>query len=130
MPELNSTGTSTRAIAAADELLVINEGGGSPDTIARIHRGGGSATLDFGFAPGSSIASVTVTGQSGIELTSRIKVWLGVSTADHNEYEHTRIFPSRIGLAAGDIVTGTGFTIHAETELRLTGDVAVYWEWM
>lgn len=56
MPELNSTGTSTRAIAAADELLVINEGGGSPDTIARIHRCGGSATLDFGVAPGSSIA--------------------------------------------------------------------------
>jgi len=129
MPELNSTGTSTRAIAAADEFLVIGEGGGSPDTIARIHRGGGSATLDFGTAPGSSVTSVVVTGQTGIALTSRIKIWLGLSTADHSEYEHTRILPSRLGLAAGDLVAGTGFTIHAETELRLTGDVAVYWEW-
>jgi hypothetical protein len=90
---------------------------------------GGTATLDFGAAPGSSTASVAVTGQASILSGSRIRAWVQGSTADHNEYEHTRIFPGRVGLAAGDVVAATGFTIHAETELRLTGDVAVAWEW-
>ena len=90
---------------------------------------GGSAVLDFGAAPGSSVASVTITGQTDLGASPRVRAWVQGSTADHNEYEHTRIFPARIGLAAGDVVAGTGFTIHAETELRLTGDVAVKWEW-
>lgn len=90
---------------------------------------GGSATLDFGAAPGSSVASIAVTGQTGILSGSRIHAWVQGSTADHNEYEHSRILPGRVGLGIGDIVAGTGFTIHAETEMRLTGDVSVKWEW-
>ncbi|MGL6208733.1 MAG: hypothetical protein ACRC14_02745 [Paracoccaceae bacterium] len=90
---------------------------------------GGSAVLDFGTPPGSGVTSAVVTGQAGILSGSRIRAWIQGSTADHNAYEHTRILPGRIGLAAGDVVVGTGFTIHAETELRLTGDVAVNWEW-
>ena len=90
---------------------------------------GGAATLDFGAAPGSSTASVAVTGQAGILSGSRVRAWVQGSTSDHNAYEHSRIFPNRIGLGVSDIVAGTGFTIHAETELRLTGDVAVKWEW-
>lgn len=90
---------------------------------------GGSATLAFGATPGSSTASIAVTGQTNILAGSRVKAWFQGSTSDHNKYEHTRIFPSRVGLAVGDIVAGTGFTIHAETEMRLTGDVSVKWEW-
>lgn len=37
--ELNSTGLTPRQINTADELLVINEGGVNPDTIARIQGG-------------------------------------------------------------------------------------------
>ena len=90
---------------------------------------GGAAVLDFGAAPGSGVASVAITGQAALGASARIRAWVQGSTADHNEYEHTRIFPARIGLAAGDVVAATGFTIHAETELRLTGEIAVNWEW-
>jgi hypothetical protein len=76
------------------------------------------------------VASVVITGQTTIDAAADIKAWVQGSTADHNEYEHTRIFPSRVGLGAGDIVPGVGFTIFAESELRLTGDVAVKWEWI
>ena len=36
MPELNSTGTATRAWAAGDELVAVAEGGASPDALARL----------------------------------------------------------------------------------------------
>jgi hypothetical protein len=39
MVELNSTGTSTRAWAAGDELVAIAEGGGSDDTLIRLNGG-------------------------------------------------------------------------------------------
>lgn len=114
-----------------------NDGFGAPyyDIIATEPRGGGSgatggsAVLDFGAAPGSSVAEVTVTGQTGILVGSRVRVWIQGSTADHNEYEHSRIFPALIGVGVADIVAGVGFTICAVTEMRLTGTVAVKWEW-
>jgi hypothetical protein len=54
---------------------------------------------------------------------------MAVATAHHNAEEHGLIFPTRVGLSAGNIVAGVGFTIYAETELQLTGDVSVCWEW-
>lgn len=90
----------------------------------------GSATLDFGNAPGTNVVIANVTGQTGILAGSSIKAWIPVqATADHNAYEHAVIFPARIGLACGDIVEGVGFSIYASTELRMTGDVACKWEW-
>lgn len=91
---------------------------------------GGTAILDFGSGAGASVSTVAVTGQSGIGTGSRIRVWfMAATTADHNADEHGLIFPSRVGLSAGNIVAGVGFTIYAETELGLTGDVSVCWEW-
>ena len=85
---------------------------------------GGSATLDFGAAPGTGFVAQTVT-DSSITAASRVKVWVQGSTADHNEIEHALI-AGRMGLTAAP---GSGsFTLYAETELRLTGDVAVKWE--
>lgn len=92
--------------------------------------GTGTATLDFGAAPGTNVVTATVTGQTGITTTSHVEAWIiGDATADHNAYEHLHIFPQRIGLACGDLVLDTGFTIYAETELRLTGDVSVHYVW-
>lgn len=91
---------------------------------------GGTATLDFGAGTGSAVATVAVTGQAGIVSGSRVRVWfMAAATADHNADEHGLIFPTRVGLSAGNIVAGVGFTIYAETELQLTGDVSVCWEW-
>ena len=90
----------------------------------------GSATLDFGALPGGGVASVAVTGQTGILLTSRVKIWLQAeASADFNATEHSLIFASRMGLSAGNIIAGAGFTIFAETELRLAGKITVRWEW-
>lgn len=90
---------------------------------------GGTAVLDFGTGAGSGVATIAVTGQSGIGSGSRVRTWfMAATTADHNADEHM-LFASRVGLTAGNIVAGVGFTIYAETELQLTGDVSVCWEW-
>lgn len=95
-------------------------GGGGGETY-------GSATVDFGAAPGSSLATTVVSGQSGLLATSKVRVWLqGDTTATHNAYEHL-IAP--IILRAGDLGTGT-FTVYAVAAgLRLTGTFTVRWAW-
>jgi hypothetical protein len=108
-------------LPAGDSLPGGGGGGGAT---------GGTAVLNFGTGTGSDVATVTVTGQSGIGTGSRVRVWfMAVATADHNADEHGLIFPARVGLSAGNIVAGVGFTIYAETELQLTGDVSVCYEW-
>jgi thiamine monophosphate kinase len=87
----------------------------------------GTATLDFGAAPGSPVASVVVTGQAGISASSVAEAWLMAETsADHNEVEH-RIVP--IIVRVGQIVAGTGFTIYATSDWSLTGQWTVRWVW-
>jgi hypothetical protein len=110
----------TQELPAGDSLP---GGGGGGAT-------GGTAVLNFGTGAGSEVATVAVTGQSGIGTGSRVRVWfMAATTADHNADEHGLIFPSRVGLSAGNIVAGVGFTIYAETELQLTGAVSVCYEW-
>lgn len=107
------------ALALAEYLETIIGGSGNS----------GAGVLDFGGLPGGNVSSLTITGQVDIVAGSNIRAWIQGQTADFNAYEHLLILPQRIGLGIGDIVPGVGFTIHAQTELRLTGDVAVKWEW-
>lgn len=88
----------------------------------------GTATVNFGTTPGTNYVSVVVTGQAGIvNGTSLAEAWMmATSTADHNVIEH-QIVPMK--LTCGNIVTGTGFTIYAFTDLRLTGTFSVQWVW-
>jgi uncharacterized membrane protein YoaK (UPF0700 family) len=89
----------------------------------------GVATISFGPAPGSSVATVVVTGQTTIGASDAAEAFLMAdTTADHNETEHI-IFRRLVGLTCGSIVAGTGFTITAESELRLTGDIKCRWVW-
>jgi len=85
---------------------------------------GGSAVLSFCAAPGSGYTTATVTA-AGITAASRVKVWVQGTTADHNAIEHV-IIGGRMGLYA--IPSAGSIEIHAETELRLSGDVAIIWE--
>lgn len=77
---------------------------------------------------GSNIATVTVTGQSGLLITDAIDCWIQASdsTADHNAYEH-KIAP--IKLAITNVVAGVGFDIVGLSEHRLDGDFKVRWVW-
>jgi hypothetical protein len=88
----------------------------------------GSATISFGAAPGTNVVSTVVTGQTAIKSTSTVMVFMAYdSTATHNVNEHLLV---AFQLRAGSLVAGTGFTIYAESDLRLTGDFTVRWLWV
>jgi len=89
----------------------------------------GSATLDFGATPGTNNVSVAVVGQAGILAGSTVHAWfMNEASADHNAYEHM-VVGMDVVLTCGTIVPGTGFTIFASTQLRLTGQWKVRWFW-
>lgn len=94
----------------------------------------GSAVVDFGSAPGTNVATATVSGQSNILNTSIIKVFItGDSTtvsgsAGHNSFEHMYL-SSKLSLAGHSITPGVGFTITAMTDLRISSTLKVHWEW-
>jgi hypothetical protein len=88
----------------------------------------GSTTINFGSAPGTNFVSASITGQGSIASNSYIEAFLmSEATVDHNDYEHC-IVPIR--LTCGNIVAGTGFTIFAVTDWRLTGTFNVRWVWV
>jgi hypothetical protein len=94
-------------------------GGGSTATY-------GTATLDFGSAPGTNMVTTTITGQASIASGSNVSAWLmAESTASHNAYEHM-VVPLRI--VCGNIVAGTGFDIVAHSDWRLTGTFTCRWK--
>ena len=89
----------------------------------------GSATIDFGAFPGSSEASVAVTGQAGILAGSVVLAWIRpVATALNTDDEHV---VENVRFIARDIVPGTGFTIVGECTLGnyLFGTYNVNWRW-
>ena len=86
----------------------------------------GTATLSFG--TGDDIASVSVTGQTGILSGSRVHVTLrGEATADHSTDE---ILVEPLRIMARDITAGVGFTISAICDFGTTsGAYLVDWLW-
>jgi hypothetical protein len=90
----------------------------------------GTASLNFGAAPGGNYASTNVTSQTGISTSSSIKVWISESTtADHNGFEHLMLNMAS-GISFGNIINNVGFTIYVLTELRLSGTFLINWEWV
>jgi hypothetical protein len=80
-------------------------GGGSGATV-------GTATLDFGATPAVE-ASVTVTGEAGVLLTSAVDAFIqGATTVDNSATDH-RFAGVSLRLLADDLVAGDGFTIYA-----------------
>jgi len=91
----------------------------------------GTATINFGAVPGTNTTSVVVTGQTAILTGSLCEAWMMADTTvsgstGHNADEH-KIVP--IKLTCGAVVAGTGFTIYAETDWRLTSTFQVRWVW-
>lgn len=71
----------------------------------------GTTTVTFGAWPGGAVATVAVTGQSGILSGSLCEAWLDATqggTADHTPDEHT---VTNLQVSCENIVAGTGFTI-------------------
>lgn len=98
-------------------------GGGSSSTF-------GTATLDFGAAPGTTSANVTVTGQTALTSNSYIQVFIQGTdaTADHTAFEHGFI-SSYLKPFVQNIVAGSSFNIEAHSAIRLTGQITVRWRY-
>lgn len=108
-----------------DSTITINAtgggGGGSGATV-------GEVVVDFGTPPGTNIVTTTITGQTNIIATSKVKAYIMAdSTISHNMYEHM-IVP--LTLTCGNIQAGIGFDIYAVTDLRITGTFNIQWEWI
>lgn len=90
----------------------------------------GASLVDFGNAPGTSIASANVIGQTDILDGSTVHAFFdaGDSTPSHTAYEHM-VAPLAIVLACGAVISGTGFTINALSNYRISGAFNVRWAW-
>ena len=90
----------------------------------------GTATLDFGAHPGTNEASVAVTGQASISATSKAEAWVMAddTSSNHTASDH-RYFVAFAGLTCGTPTAATGFTIHARSTEKLTGQFTVRWVW-
>jgi hypothetical protein len=90
----------------------------------------GTATIDFGAAPGSNEASVAVTGQATISATSKAEAYvMGDDTATGHTASDHRYFAALTGLTCGTPTAGTGFTIYARSTERLQGQFSLRWVW-
>jgi hypothetical protein len=91
----------------------------------------GTATLNFGAYPGSNEASVAVTGQTSILSTSKADAFVmaGDTSADHTASDH-RYLELFANLTCGTPTAGTGFTIHARSAEKLTGQWTIRWVWV
>lgn len=92
--------------------------------------GVGTATIDFGAAPGGQEASVAVTGQASIGATSKVEVFVMAddTTTDHTTTDH-RYMPLFAVFTAGALIAGTGFTIYGRAIDKLSGQWALRWVW-
>lgn len=74
-------------------------------------------TINFGAFPGSSDASLVITGQTGIDTSSVVNAWLmPTDTDDHTADEH-RV--ETISVMAGNVIPGVGFTIYAQNTSQI-----------
>lgn len=89
----------------------------------------GTAILDFGDVPGPA-AQVDVTGQDGIQATSKIRAWFQNDTMLFNSIADHQLASASIGLTGGSIVPGVGFTIYADSSFALwTKRFRIRWRW-
>lgn len=88
----------------------------------------GTASLNFGVAPGATDAQVVITGQTGILSTSSVSAWVvPAATADHSVDEH---WVEDLIVTAGNIVNGVGFTIYGLSKSTTYGAFNVQWIWV
>jgi len=92
--------------------------------------GTGTATIDFGAFPGTSEASIAVTGQGSILASSKVEAFIMAddTTSDHTASDH-RYVGLWLNLSCGTPTGGTGFTIYGRSTEKLQGTFAVRWVW-
>lgn len=126
--------------ASMGDCVVLNDGS-AYDGLAHVYDGtswlplgvgaptgaSGVTSVNFGALPGKSSVSVAITGQAGIQNTSKVIAWVQpVTTADHSGDEH---WAEELQVSAGTIVPTTGFTIYVKCNRRTYGQWNVGWKW-
>lgn len=93
--------------------------------------GQGIATIDFGAFPGTSEASIAVTGQASISATSKAEAFImGDDTSSSHTASDHRYLAGLVGLSCGTPGAGVGFTVYGRCALgKLQGTVNVRWVW-
>jgi len=92
--------------------------------------GQGTATLNFGSFPGSSEASVAVTGQTSIGVGSKAEAFImGDDTSGSHTATDHRYAAALIGLTCGTPTAGTGFTIYGRCLDKMQGTFSIRWVW-
>lgn len=91
----------------------------------------GLATLDFGTLPGSSEASIIITGQSAISSNSKVKIYINENdtSSNHTANDHKYLEDLLFSIDAVNITAGVGFTIQAYSEHKLTGTWTIRYFW-
>jgi hypothetical protein len=90
----------------------------------------GTATINFGAFPGTSEASVAVTGQATISATSKAEAWImGDDTSTSHTAADHKYAPQFFSLTCGTPSAGTGFTIYARSQHKMQGTWSVRWVW-
>lgn len=92
--------------------------------------GQGTATLNFGAAPGANEASVAVAGQASISAGSKAESYIMAddTASGHTASDH-RYVALFLALTCGTPVAATGFTIYARSAEKLEGQFTVRWVW-
>ena len=72
----------------------------------------GTATVDFGAFPGNTMATVDVTGQTGIVTGSTVRAWIRAEATANNSTDEHIMAASMPDVVAGPITAGVGFTIY------------------
>ena len=90
----------------------------------------GIATIDFGSFPGSNVATLTITGQTGISSTSKAEAFFmsGDTTADHTSNDHLYA-ALLVSLVCGVPTPGDGFVITALCAEYMQGTFKIRWVW-
>lgn len=92
--------------------------------------GQGTATIDFGSHPGTNEASISVTGQTSIGAGSKAEAFMmGDDTSSNHTASDHKYFGSLANLTCGTPTAGVGFTIHARSIHKLTGQWSIRWVW-
>lgn len=86
-------------------------------------------SLNFGAFPGSSEASVSVTGLTGISATSKVEAYFMAddTTADHTAADH-RYAAALVGLTCGAPI-GTACTVYGRCMDKMQGTLAFRLVW-